>query len=131
MQIDFVEDIPAYYRLMEVLAFPSYREGFPNAPLEAAASALPVVGYAATGTVDAVVDGETGRLAPVGDWRALGAHLLRYLEDEDLRRSHGRTGRRRAETFFSRERVWEAWVEHYRKLLRNSPAAVGDGTHAG
>jgi glycosyltransferase involved in cell wall biosynthesis len=56
----------AAYRAMDVLAFPSYREGLPNVPLEAQLCGVPVVGYAATGTVDAVADGKVNTLVPVG-----------------------------------------------------------------
>lgn len=114
----FVKDTAPYYHLMTLLAFPSYREGFPNVPLEAACAALPTVGFAATGTVDAVVDGVTGTLVPVGDSAGLAAAIERYLDNPDLRKKHGQAGRERAERDFQPERIWEEMHNLYCSLLR-------------
>jgi glycosyltransferase involved in cell wall biosynthesis len=112
-----IEDLAPYYARMQVVAFPSRREGFPNVPLEAAAAEVPVVGTRATGVVDAIVDGETGTLVEVGDVSALAAALLGYLRDPARARAHGRAGRERAARLYAPEAVWSAWLELYRRRL--------------
>jgi glycosyltransferase involved in cell wall biosynthesis len=122
-----VEDVVPYYRLMSFCVFPSFgSEGFPNAPMEAAAMRLPVVATRVVGAVDAIVDGVTGVLVPPRDTSALLEAMRMYLDDPDLRRRHGRAGCVRARSDFSQEAVWEALYEEYVRLLRQRGLRVSD-----
>lgn len=112
-----VAEVMPYYAIMDVLALPSRREGFPNVALEAAACGVPTVGARATGTVDAVRDGVTGTLVPVGDAQALARALVRYLQEPSLRRRHGESALARVDKGFRPERIWGALHDEYRRLL--------------
>jgi len=125
-----VADTAAYYAAMDVLVLPTYREGFPNVVLEAAAMELPVVATQTIGCVDAVVDGKTGMLVPVGDAGALSDALRIYLADESLRRGHGAAGRERVLAEFRpepiRQTIYDLYVEQLRERGLPLPSVFAD-----
>jgi len=114
----WVSDAAPYYAIMHVLVLPSYREGFPNTPLEAAAMELPVVATRIPGTVDAVEDEVTGLLVPPRDAQALEQAIRRYLDSPALRQQHGKAGRERVLRLFRQEVIWEALYNEYVALLQ-------------
>ncbi|MGH7665085.1 MAG: glycosyltransferase family 4 protein [Gemmatimonadaceae bacterium] len=109
---------PPLYAAMDLAVLPTYREGFPNVPLEAAAMGLPVVATRVPGCIDAIEDGVTGLLVPPRDADSLADAIWRYARDAGLRRQHGAAGRARVLTHFRREAIWEAIHAEYLRLLR-------------
>ncbi len=71
--------------------------------LEAMAAARPVVGPAAGGLRETVVDGVTGLLYRSGDVEQAARHVLALIADPALALSMGAAGRRRAQEHFSKQ----------------------------
>ena len=112
------DDMPELYALMDVLVLPSYREGFPRAPMEASAMGVPAVVTDIRGCRETVEPGVNGLLVPVGDVDALARALIELLTDEPRRRRMGEAGRAIAEERFDEQKVFERVLEEYERLLR-------------
>ena len=116
----FTDRPETYYHLMTILLFPSYREGLPNAPLEAAAAGVPTVAYDVTGTKDAVVHEETGILCQRGDTAALSHSVIRLIADPTLRARLANAAAQNVQRRFSPSQVWGAYDSLYREFLTPS-----------
>lgn len=119
-----VDDPSTVYPVFDLVVLPTYREGFPNVLLEAAAMELPVVATLIPGCIDAVKDGVTGTLVPDRDAGALEQAIERYLADPELRAAHGKAGRQRVLRDFRQEVIWEAIYQEYVRLLRSKGLPV-------
>lgn len=80
-------DIPPWYAAADVLAFPSVKEGFGLAVLEAMSSGIPVVTSDLPVFREYLVPGRDALLIEPGDVGGLAAALLSTMEDKVLRQS--------------------------------------------
>jgi glycosyltransferase involved in cell wall biosynthesis len=114
-----VADTSPFYAVMDVLAFPTYREGFGLVAIEASAMQVPVVATNVSGVTDAVIDGQTGILIPPADSFALEQAIELYLSHSELRYDHGHNGRKRVMALFKPEDIWEEQYKDYMALLQH------------
>lgn len=113
------QDMPGFYRSLDLFALASECEGLPLTVLEAMATAVPVVATDVGGTGEAVRDGIDGRLVPLGDTEALSAALTELVTDDERRRSMGAGARLRCCRGFSLDAQIDRTAALYRELLGN------------
>ncbi|HWH36043.1 MAG TPA: glycosyltransferase family 4 protein [Acidimicrobiales bacterium] len=98
----------------DVLVLPSRSEGMPGVLIEAGLSGIPVVATAVGGVAEVVVDGQTGRLVPPADGRALAAAVTEVLEAPGALVA---AARRRCLDRFELTSVASAWTHLLEEVL--------------
>ena len=117
-------DMPGLLRSADVVACTPWYEPFGIVPLEAMASAVPVVASAVGGMLDTVVHDVTGLLIPPKNPRACADAINTILRDPFLQSGFGSAGRDRARSRYSWDRIAVDTERVYDGLL--SPGASAD-----
>lgn len=104
------ENIRDYYDLSYLFIMPNRSwndkiEGLPNTVLEACARGKPVIAGKHGGSVEAVIDGETGILVDPESIDEIGAAIIELLADEERAGKMGEAGRQMVEERFTQQRM--------------------------
>ena len=91
--------MPALYRAVDVLAYPSTREGFGLAVLEAASAGVPAAVSDLPVLRESLEDGRDCLMVPAGDSGPLADALVRLVRDRPLSERLLAGGRRTAARF--------------------------------
>lgn len=111
------DDIPELLSILDIFTLPSFtHEGLPRSILEAMAMELPVVATNIRGCREAVIDGETGLIVPPQDSESLANALEKLLVHSNLRKLYGEAGRKRLESEYDENFVFERLKNFYQKL---------------
>ena len=119
-------DIRPYLMASDVLVFPSYREGFPNVPLEAGALGLPAIVTNINGSNEIIEDGVNGKIiqAPldnngmrVNDITNELYTIMKWFfhHPEEVKRM-GENARPIICERYEQHNVWKALLEYYKQL---------------
>ncbi len=84
-----------FYATADAFCLPSFAEGLPVVLMEAMAMEIPCVSTYIAGIPELIRDGEDGLLVPASDLDALVKALASLMDDAELRRRIGKSGRAR------------------------------------
>jgi glycosyltransferase involved in cell wall biosynthesis len=119
------DELPGILAAADVTVVPRpHCPGFPVKLLNYMAAGKPTVCFA--GSAKGLEHRRTGWVVPDHDVDGLAAGILALVEDEDLARTLGENGRRRAQEVYAWPRLTERTVDVYRQLLAGAAGRERD-----
>ena len=115
----FQQDVRPFFAISDALAFPSYREGFPNVVMQAGAMGLPSIVSDINGCNEIIVEGENGLIIPPKNVEKLKEKMLTLARDKNLYIKLKENSRRMIENRYEQFVVWKALLEEYEGLLQS------------
>ncbi len=122
--IPFTDDLAGYMAATDIFVLPTYRDGFGNVLIEAAALEKPVIGTDVFGARDALQNGINGILVRARDVGSLENALVKLIENPAQRIEMGRNGKQWVRENFDRKIVWERLIEVYEQMLAKAGKEV-------
>lgn len=95
------DDVPYYLGASDIGVLASHQEGFSNALLESMLAGLPMVVTNVGGNSEAVIDSKTGYVVPAHNEHELANKINKLIDNAELRKEFGKSGKERVETKFS------------------------------
>ncbi|MBR2134619.1 MAG: glycosyltransferase family 4 protein [Bacteroidales bacterium] len=114
-----VADVRPYLAASDCLVLPSYREGFPNAVIEAGAMELPSVVTDINGANEIIAEEKNGLIVPAKDADALYSAMKRIAQDKVLYSDLKANARSMIASRFERGYVWSCLKDFYREALKD------------
>ncbi len=110
----------------DLFVLTSDSEGYARVLMEAAAASLPIVTTAVSGSDDAVNDGESGFIVPIGSAQAVAEKLALLIGDPALRQRMGAAARTHIRQNADPESNTPAQVAIWRRLAQSDTAPSAD-----
>lgn len=110
-------DVRPWLAASDCLAFPSYREGFPNVVIEAGAMGLPSIVTDINGSREIITNGRNGVIIPPRDAEALYRAMTSIVENKELTRLMAAEARPLIASRFEQSFVRRCLKDFYREIL--------------
>jgi glycosyltransferase involved in cell wall biosynthesis len=113
----FQKDVRPYFAISHCLAFPSYREGFPNVVMQAGAMGLPSIVSDINGCNEIIIEGKNGTIIPVKNAQVIADAMKKFINDKEYFQLLRANARQMITECYEQQVVWDALLEEYRLLL--------------
>jgi glycosyltransferase involved in cell wall biosynthesis len=115
--VGFKSDVRPYIVIADVLTFPSYREGFPNVPLQCGAFKKAMILSDISGCNEIVTHQKSGLLVPTRSVGELVQAMRKLSTNPSLREEYGNNVYDFIHLNFQQEEVWKAIDLEYEKQI--------------
>jgi glycosyltransferase involved in cell wall biosynthesis len=116
--VGFQQDVRPYYMISHVLTFPSYREGFPNVPMQAGCFGLPCIVTNINGCNEIIEPGINGIVIPVKNSEALRQAMQDLLTRENLYLQMQVHARKMIVERYEQKHLWALILQEYQDQLK-------------
>lgn len=116
--MDFQKDIRPFLVASDALAFPSYREGFPNVVIQAGAMGLPSIVTDINGCNEIIEQDKNGVIIEPQNEQALYLAMEDFILNQDKVNLMSRNCRRMIAEKYDQKIVWAALLDEYKTLLK-------------
>ncbi|MEO8772417.1 MAG: glycosyltransferase family 4 protein [Ferruginibacter sp.] len=113
----FQKDIRPYLAAAQALTFPSYREGFPNVPMQAGSMNCMLLLSDINGCNEIVDDNINGMLFPPKNTEKLQDAMLTIRRNEQQRAIFANAIREKIKSHYDQQMIWDILLEEYKSLL--------------
>ena len=120
LDLGFQKDVRPYFAISHALAFPSYREGFPNVVMQAGAMELPSIVSNINGCNEIIVEGVNGMIIPVKDSERLKAAMEKLLSDTDFYHKLKMNSKPMIASRYEQSVIWNELLKEYKTLLKEN-----------
>lgn len=117
--VGFQKDVRRYLSVSDCLAFPSYREGFPNVVLQAGAMGLPSIVTNINGCNEIIIEDQSGMIIPVKNSELLYVAMKKMISDDEYRTQLQHNARSIIISRYEQQVVWDAILLEYKRLEQN------------
>ena len=116
----YQDDVRPFFAAAGALVFPSYREGFPNVPMQAAAMGCPMILSDINGCNEIVEHKKNGLLVPFKNARALYEAMVLMRNDDESVQQYVRLSLALIREKFDNKTIWKLIETEYRNLLSSN-----------